>query len=286
MFRVDETTKESLRKAALEAAKNADTVVMCLGEHFMQTGEATSRTDLTVSPEQMELLRQVSAVNSNIITLVFAGRPIELEEISKLSKAVLYTWFPGTEGGNAIADVLFGHSEPGGRLPMSVSYKATQLPNYYSRFHSGRPNNGTLEQGFVMGYIDQADLFLYPFGYGLGYSSFAYSDVTLDKDCMKRGETITASVTLTNTGNRESTETVQMYIQDLFGSVVRPRRLLKGIQKVTLSAGESKTVSFEINEDMLKFWDIEMQYSAEEGDFKVFIGSDSLTQNAAGFALV
>jgi len=285
MFKVNESKKEKMLADALAAAKKAKTVVMCLGEHFMQTGEATSRTDLNISPEQLDLLRKVHEVNDNIITLIFAGRPIEMDEIDSLSKAVMYCWFPGTEGGNAIADVLFGTSEPGGRLPMSFSHKTEQLPNYYSRFKSGRPNNGTLDQGFVMGYIDQADLFMYPFGYGKGYSSFEYSSVTLNKTTMTKDSTITATVTIKNTGDRESTETVQMYIQDLFGNVVRPKRLLKGIKKVTLKPGKKTKVSFEINEEMLRFWDIDMNFASEEGDFKVFIGPDSSTQNCADFTL-
>lgn len=285
MFVVNEAKKEKMLNDAIAAAKKAKTVVMCLGEHFMQTGEATSRTDLNVSPEQIELLKKVREVNDNIVTLVFAGRPLEMDVIDELSKAVIYCWFPGTEGGNAVADVLYGKSEPGGRLPMSFSHKAEQLPNYYSRFKSGRPNNGTLDQGFVMGYIDQADLFKYPFGYGMGYSTVEYSKVTLDKSSITRKDTITATVTIKNTGTRETTETVQMYIQDLFGSVVRPRRLLKGIKKVTLKPGKKAKVSFEINEDMLKFWNIDMEYVSEDGDFRVMIGPDSLTENCAYFNL-
>lgn len=285
IFEVDESTKEAMLKEALAAAASADTVVMCLGEHLMQTGEATSRTNLNISDEQLELLRKVHEVNDNIITLIFAGRPLELEEISKLSKAVMYTWFPGTEGGNAVADVLWGTVEPGGRLPMSFSYRTAQLPNYYSRFRSGRPNNGTLDQGFVMGYIDQADLFLYPFGYGLGYSEFKYGKVTLDKTSISRDEVITASVELTNVGESASTETVQLYIQDLYGNVVRPRRLLKGIRKVTLKPGETVNVTFEINNDMLCFWDIDMNYTSEVGDFRVDIGPNSAVDNAAYFHL-
>lgn len=284
-FEIDESIKEALLNEAVESAKKADIVVMCLGEHFMQTGEATSRTEIKLCEDQLELLRRVSEVNSNIVTLVFAGRPLEMQEVDSLSKAVLYVWFPGTEGGNAISDVLFGKSEPGGRLPMSFSYRVGQLPNYYSRFHSGRPNNGTLDQGFVMGYIDQADLFMYPFGYGLSYSSFEYGKVRLSKSVMTRDETLTATVTVKNTGKRASTETVQMYIQDLFGSVVRPRRLLKGFKKVSLQPGEIVDVSFEITEEMLRFVNIDMEYTSEEGDFKVFIGPDSLTQNYGEFEL-
>jgi len=285
-FEPDESKKEAMFQEALEVAKKADKVVLCLGEHFMQTGEAASRTSLSISPDQRKLLKMVSEINDNVVTLVFAGRPLELDEISKYSKAVLYTWFPGTETGNAIADVLFGVKEPGGRLPMSISYKTTQLPNYYNRFHSGRPNDGTLNQGFVMGYIDQEDLFLYPFGYGMGYSSVAYGDVSISQGTMQKGDVLTATVSVTNTGDRTTTETVQMYIQDLFGNVVRPRRELKGFEKVTLAPGETREVSFTITEEMLRFYDIEMNYTSEPGDFKVYIGGDSSCKKFASFELV
>lgn len=286
MYEVDSSRKEEMLKEAIRAAQNAETVIVCVGEHSQQTGEAAARTVLLISGDQMELLRKVREVNDNVVTLVFSGRMLELEEISKLSKAVVYAWFPGTEGGNAIADVLFGEKEPEGRLPMSCSYRATQLPNYYNRFITGRPNDGTLNQGFVMGYIDQVDKVLYPFGYGLSYTTFEYSPVTLDKTKMSKNDTITASVTLTNTGDRIGTETVQLYIQDLFGNVVRPRRMLKGFEKVTLSPGESRVVSFQITEEMLRFWNIDMEYASEEGDFKVSIGSDSSCQNTAEFELI
>lgn len=285
-YEPDFEKKDELLKEAVEAAKKADKVVVCVGEHSQQTGEAAARTVLRISEGQMELLRKVREVNENVVTIVFSGRMLELTEVSELSKAVIYAWFPGTEGGNAIADVLFGDREPGGRLPMSCSYRATQLPNYYNRFITGRPNDGTLNQGFVMGYIDQVDKVLYPFGYGLSYSSFEYGKVTLDKSSMKKEDTIKASVMLTNKGDRESTETVQMYIQDLFGNVVRPRRMLKGFKKVTLAPGQTKEITFEITEEMLRFWNIDMEFASEEGDFVVYIGGDSLCENAAKFELV
>lgn len=284
-YEPDFSLGEEMMKEALEHVKQADKVVVCIGEHSKQTGEATSRTKLTVSDGQMALLKKVHEMNKEIITLVFAGRPIELDEIAAYSKAILYVWFPGTEGGNAIADVLFGDEEPKGRLPMSFSHRGGQLPNYYNRFASGRPNDGTLNQGFVMGYIDQTDTFMYPFGYGLTYTRFDYSDITLDKSQMTASDRITASVTVTNTGKREGTETVQMYLQDLFGTVVRPKRMLKGFEKITLAPGESQKVSFTITEEMLRFWNIDMDFVSEPGDFKVYIGGNSACTNQADFVL-
>ncbi len=291
---------ESLLDEALASAKKADTVVMCIGEYNQQTGEAASRTEIRIPDEQIGLLRKVHEVNDNIVTLVFTGRPLELKEVSELSKAVMIVWFPGVESGNAIADVLFGKSEPGGRLPMSFPYSVAQLPCYYNRFHSGRPNNGTLNQSFVMGYIDQIDKMLYPFGSGETYTSFEYSPVTLSSNELTKAElpnaefshaplldggSIIASITLKNTGSRPGTETVQMYIQDLFGSVVRPRKELKGFKKVSLAPGESTVVSFEIKESMLRFYDINMKYVSEPGDFKVYVGHDSETDNFASFTI-
>ncbi len=284
-FRYDASLKEPLLEEALRAAKDADKVVLCIGEHQQMTGEAASRTRLQIPEEQMELLRKVWEVNQNIVTIVFAGRPLELMEVSGWSKAVMMAWFPGCETGNAIADVLFGAKEPGGRLPMSFPYVVAQEPCYYNRFRSGRPNNGTLEQGFVMGYIDQIDKMLYPFGFGLGYTTFAYSPVSLSAQELTGEQPIIAKVTVTNTGHREGTETVQMYICDLFGSVVRPNRQLKGFTKVTLQPGESKEVSFTVTEEMFRFLNIRMDYVSEPGDCKVFIGPDSTTGNGADFVL-
>lgn len=284
-FIVDEAEKEKMLAEAILAAKKAKKVVLCLGEHFQQTGEAASRTNLCLGEDQLTLLKKISEVNENIVTIVFAGRPVIMDEIDKLSKAVLYAWFPGVEGGNAIADVLFGKKEPGGRLPMSFSHRVGQLPNYYSRFRTGRPNDGSFNQSFVMGYIDQEDQFMYPFGYGLSYSDFQYSKVKLNRTKMSKKDSIVATVTIKNTGKRESTETVQMYLSDLYGSVIRPGRLLKGFKKVTLKPAEETEVSFEITEPMLRFYNIDMEFVSEPGEFKVYIGRDSQTMNEADFEL-
>ncbi|MCF0242231.1 MAG: fibronectin type III-like domain-contianing protein, partial [Treponema sp.] len=187
---------------------------------------------------------------------------------------------------NAVSDVLFGKQEPGGRLPMSFPYTTGQEPAYYNRFRTGRPNNGTLEQGFVNGFIDQIDRNLYPFGFGLTYTEFEYSPVSLDSTKLSKDKKITAKVTVTNKGNRAGTETVQMYLTDCYGSVVRPVKELKGFQKIKLEAGESKEVSFEISEEMLRFWNINMKYVSEPGASKVSISKDSFTDNSADFEII
>ncbi|MCQ2520629.1 MAG: beta-glucosidase BglX [Lachnospiraceae bacterium] len=287
----DDEAKEKLLKEAVDAAKSSSKAVVCIGEHAQFTGEAASRTNITIPEEQMELLRAVSEVNENVVTLVVNGRPLELAEGKKLSKAVMVVWFPGTETGNAIANVIYGNNEPGGRVPMSFPYTVGQEPCYYNRLKSGRPNNGTLEQGYVMGYIDQIDKMLYPFGYGKTYTEFEYSTVEIEektgeeKPVLTLDKTLTASVVITNKGQREGTETVQMYVQDLFGSVCRPVKQLRGFEKVTLAPGESKKVSFVIKEEMLRFYNIDMEYTSEAGDFKVYIGPDSETDNFAEFVI-
>lgn len=285
-YAYDAKKQKKMIAEAVKAAKDADRVVVCIGEHSQQTGEAAARTSLTVSEGQMELLRRVSAVNPNVITIVFTGRPLILTEIEQLSKAVMIAWFPGTESGTALAKVLYGEEEPQGRLSMSFPYRVGQLPCYYNRFPSGRPNNGTLTQSFVMGYIDQIDKMLHPFGSGMGYTEFSYGPVVLSADTLKKRKSITATVTLKNTGKRTGTETVQMYLSDLYGSVVRPVKMLRGFTKVTLAPGESKEVSFKISEEMLRFHNIDMEYVSEPGTCRVAIGHDSDTKNAVEFELV
>lgn len=289
-FGVKETyTREALEKLLAEAeelAGKVETVVLCLGEHREYTGEGGSRVDISLPKHQMELLRRVQTVNKNIVTVVFSGRPLVLTEAVELSKAVLMVWMPGTEGGNAIADVLSGAVMPEGKLSMTLPRCVGQVPVFYNKFRTGRPNEEGTTVGFIHGYIDESIYPLYPFGYGLTYTSFSYSNVSLSKETMKNTETIAAKVTITNTGKRKATETVQLYLADVKGSVVRPVKMLRGFQKVSLKPGDSREVSFVITEDMLKFYDIQMEYTSEPGAFEVFIGPDSDTKNRAVFHLV
>lgn len=271
---------------AVELAKASQTVIMCLGEQRDQSGEAASRAVITIPENQMVLLRKVREVNENVITLLFSGRPLEMQEILMLSKAVMLTWMPGTEGGNAIADVLFGDTAPQGRLAMSIPRCVGQVPIYYNQLSTGRPNFTGEPKLFKNGYLDESTKPLYPFGYGLSYTEFSYSQVRTDKTEMTRNDTITAEVTVQNIGNTAATETVQMYLRDLKGSVVRPVKMLRGIKKVTLQPGESRVVKFTIREEMLKFYDINMNYTAENGLFHVFIGHDSNTDNMEVFRLI
>lgn len=282
-------TKEELSARmdeAVEAAKRADKIVMCLGEHRYQSGECSSRAYISLPENQLELLRRVYQVNENIVTIVFSGRPVELKEVSELSKAVMMGWFPGTEGGSAIADVLFGDAVPEGKLTMSMPRSLGQIPIYYNNFMTGRPNKTGNPAQPCMCYVDEHTTPLYPFGYGLSYTTFTYSDVSLSQTEMQKEDVITAKVTITNTGKYTASETVQMYLRDVKGSVVRPVKMLRGFEKVTLQPGESKEVSFEIREDMLRFYNIDMEYVSEPGEFYVYIGTDSATENMASFRLI
>jgi beta-glucosidase len=277
---------EALMAEAVEAAKNAETVVLCLGEHREYTGEGGSRADITLPKHQIELLHKVAEVNKNIVTVVFSGRPVVIPEVVEVSKAVLMVWMPGTEGGNAIADVLYGDTMPEGKLSMCLPRSVGQTPIFYNKFRTGRPNEEGTRVGFIHGYIDESIYPLFPFGYGLTYTNFEYSDVKLSKDTMTKEETLTATVTVTNTGKRTAVETVQMYLWDVTGSVVRPEKMLKGFGKVLLEPGECKEISFEITEEMLRFYNIDMEFVSEPGKFIVYIGGDSSTKNGAEFHLV
>lgn len=280
---------DQYRKEAVEAAREADTVILCIGESPLQSGEGASRTKLSLPEVQMELVREVAQVNQDIIAVVFTGRPLDLRELETIAKAVLVVWYPGTESGNAIADVLFGKAEPGGRLAMSFPRSVGQVPVYYSHFLTGRPNLSGDKKGFCTGYIDENLYPLHPFGYGLTYTSFAYGDVELNQSALcknKEDDVIEASIDVCNTGMRDGTETVQLYIRDMAGSVIRPVRELKGFQKVHLKAGEHRRITFRITEEMLRFYNIDMQYVSEPGEFRIYIGGSSQAENEAAFYLL
>lgn len=271
-----EIKKDSER--IVQAAKKAETVILTLGEAQDMSGEAHSRTDISIPGWQMSLFRDVIAVNKNVIVLLFTGRPLCVKEIKAYARAVLNVWMPGTEGGHAIADIVFGKKAPSGKLPMSFPYSVGQVPVYYNAFTTGRPH--------LAKYLDAPGKPLYPFGYGKTYTTFKYSEVTLDKRrLLSGGDCIKASVTVTNTGNMEAMETVQLYIRDVIASAVRPVKELKDFQKVMIKPGESKTVVFEIKEEKLRFYTKDMCYKSEPGAFSVFIGGSSDTNNETVFWL-
>lgn len=270
---------------AVAAAKAADVVILCLGEHYLQTGEATSRTELSLPENQMELFCAVRAANPNVAVVLFNGRPLLLDELSRDAAAILEAWFPGTEGGHAILDLLTGTKNPSGKLPMTFPRNMGQIPIYYNHFCTGRPLTGTDPQRFVSKYTDAPNTPLFPFGYGLSYTEFSYSDVSLSSDSLTSEDSITASVQLKNTGACTGTEVVQLYIQDVAASTVRPVRELKGFTRITLTPGETQTVSFRISEAELAFHRADGSYGTEPGAFRVWIGGSSATENGANFTL-
>lgn len=283
---IKEENQERLLKEAVEAAKNADKVILALGEHRRMSGEAASRADLSLPKVQEKLLRAIYEVNSNIGVILFTGRPLDLREVSEKSKAILNVWMPGTEGGNAIFNVLTGKVSPSGKLPMSFPYCVGQVPVHYNEYFTGRPYDPkTGEKEYRSNYRDIPNAPLYPFGYGLSYAKYQYSDLKLSKDTMYEGETLDAYVTIKNEGEYRGTETVQLYIRDCVGSVVRPRKELKDYQKVDLQPGETKRVTFKITEDMLRFCKADLTFGSEKGEFQVFIGTDSSTEEYVSFEL-
>ena len=270
---------------AVAAAKAADVVILCLGEHYLQTGEATSRTELSLPENQMELFCAVRTANPNVAVVLFNGRPLLLDKLSRDAAAILEAWFPGTEGGHAILDLLTGTKNPSGKLPMTFPRNMGQIPIYYNHFSTGRPLTGTDPQRFVSKYTDAPNTPLFPFGYGLSYTEFSYSDVSLSSDSLTSEDSITASVQLKNTGACTGTEVVQLYIQDVAASTVRPVRELKGFTRITLTPGETQTVSFRISEAELAFHRADGSYGTEPGSFRVWIGGSSATENGANFTL-
>ena len=283
----DKEKRQIQEKAAVAAAREADAAVLFLGEHRLQSGEAASRTDITIPENQMELFRKVCRVNPNVTVVVFSGRPLDLREISEKAKGILLAWMPGTEGGTALMEVLSGRYSPSGKLPMSMPCCVGQVPVFYSQYATGRPMKGPEDPTFYRSrYLDCPNEPLYPFGFGLSYSEFTFSGVSLDRNQMRRNETVTASVIVENTGDREAQETVQLYIQDVCSSAVRPVKELKGFQKISLKSGERRKVSFAITEEMLRFHRLDGSFVSEPGSFRVWVGNSSAATGAESFLLL
>lgn len=260
---------------AVEAAKEADLVIMPLGEHYLQSGEAASRAMIDIPEVQMELFREVTRVNENVVVVLFTGRPLDIREVSKKAKAVLNVWLPGTEGGHAIMDVLTGRANPSGKLPMSFPYSVGQVPVSYNAYSTGRPGQPGKKTRYESNYLDIPNAPLYPFGYGLSYTAFEMTKPELSTPEMTADRVITAKTLVTNTGSVTGVQTVQLYIQDVTASVVRPVKELKGIQKAELAPGESREVTFEITEEMLQFLRADGTVGSEAGEFRVWIAGSS-----------
>ncbi len=265
----------SLMAEAMDLAAWADTVILCLGEDFRQTGECASRTTLRIPDIQMHLLRSLENGGFRPITLVFCGRPLELAEIRDMSSALLICWRPGTAGAAGIWDVLTGRVSPSGKLPMSFPVCTGQEPLHYDAYSTGRPKPVNGPGRFTSRYLDCPNDPLYPFGYGLSYTTFSCSPVSLSDTVLHPAGSIRASAYLTNTGNTAGTETVMLFIRDLVGSRVRPVQELMDFRRVTLMPGEKVLVEFTITESMLRFWTAENRFASESGRFHVWIGTGS-----------
>ena len=270
---------------AIDIAKQADVVILSVGEASDWSGEAKSRSNIRLPGMQEDLVKAIYATGKPIVVLINAGRPLIFNWTADHIPAILYTWWLGTEAGDAISDVLFGDYNPSAKLPISFPRTEGQIPIYYNYFKTGRPATSDSDRFYRSAYIDLSIYPRFPFGYGLSYTSFDYGDITLSNTTMKANQSIRATVTLKNTGNYDGEETVQFYVQDIVGSVVRPVKELKGFQKVFLTKGESKQVSFTIDVNKLKFYSSALEYIYEPGDFKVYIGSNSQDVKEASFKL-
>lgn len=269
---------------ALETASNADAIVAVVGENAMMSGEALSRMDIGLPGVQKELVLELAKLDKPLVVVLMNGRPLAVPEVDQAAPAILEAWLPGTEGGNAIADVIFGDYNPSGKLTASFPYAVGQVPVNYEHKNTGRPM--VEDQRYTTKYIDGPNKPLYPFGYGLSYTSFEYSQPVLNTQQINFDETLRVQVDVTNTGETAGEEVVQMYVRDLVGSVTRPVKELKGFEKIALEPGEKKTVTFEIRADDLAFYTRDMEYKAEPGEFTVFTGSSSEDLQSANFKLV
>ena len=272
----DNRTDKEMLDEALKVAANADVIIAALGESSEMSGESSSRTNLALPDVQRTLLEALLKTGKPVVLTLFTGRPLTLTWEQEHVPAILNVWFGGSEAAYAIGDVLFGDVNPSGKLTMTFPKNVGQIPLFYNHKNTGRPLlEGKWFEKFRSNYLDVDNDPLYPFGYGLSYTNFQYSDITLSAPTMGQDGSVTAMVTVTNTGKYDGAEVVQLYIRDLVGSITRPVKELKGFDKIFLKAGESKTVSFKITPELLRFYDYELNYVAEPGDFDIMIGGNS-----------
>jgi beta-glucosidase len=284
-LQIDTRTPEEMIDEAVAVAKKSGVVIAVVGESQGMSGEAASRADISLPGRQLDLLKALKATGKPLVLVLMNGRPLAIPWEDKNADAILETWFAGTEAGNAIADLLFGDFNPSGKITATFPQVVGQIPLYYNHKNTGRPFGGQLEDKYKSRYLDVTNEPLYPFGFGLSYTTFRYDDLRLSDTVIHPGDKIDVSVRIANTGKFDGQEIVQLYIQDLVGSVTRPVKELKAFRKVFIKAGESDVVHFSISADDLKFYDINMDYVAEPGDFKVMVGTNSRDVIAADFKL-
>jgi beta-glucosidase len=279
-------TPEESRKAfddAVAAAGRSDVAVLVMGEIALMSGEAASRSSLKLSGGQEELLEAVAATGKPVVLVLINGRPLSIDWAAQHVPAILEAWYPGTQGGNGIADILFGDANPAGHLPVSWPHSSGQLPLYYNHNLTQRPED---EPDFTSRYWDISSLPLYPFGYGLSYTTFSFGNLKLSQTEAKVGTTLNVSVDVTNSGNRPGDAVVQLYIHQRAGSASRPVRQLKGFERVNVAAGATKTVHFKLGPDELQFWSpAKKEWVVEPEQFDVWVGGDSAAKLHSEFRL-
>jgi beta-glucosidase len=283
---IDDRSPKDMLSEALQLSARADVIVAVVGEASEMSGESSSRSEISLPESQKKLIRALKKAGKPLVLVMMSGRPLTMAEEYKLADAIVFTGHPGVEAGNAVADVLFGNYNPAGKLTMTFPRNMGQIPVYYRHRTTGRPNPGDKFQKFRSNYLDVENSPLFPFGYGLSYSSFRYSDITLDKNTMKVDGQIKASVTVTNTGSYAGEETVQLYIRDVVCSITRPVKELKDFRKIFLKPGESGMVEFTITKEDLMFCNFELKHVTEPGEFKLFIGSSSEDVQKTSFTLM
>ena len=271
-------------KAAIDLAKKSDVVIVAVGERASMSGEAASRAHITLPGVQSDLIKELVTTGKPVVVVLMNGRPLAIPEIDAIAPAILETWFLGTQAGPAIADVLFGDYNPSGKLPVTFPRNEGQIPIHYNMKNTGRPMDPNNK--YTSKYLDSPNTPLYPFGYGLSYTTFTYSDIKVNKEIFTPREELKISVTVRNTGKRDGEEVVQLYVRDLVGGVTRPVKELKGFQKIMLKTGESKEVSFTLTANDLKFYDRQMNFTYEPGDFEVFVGTNSADTKSIRVKLV
>ena len=284
----DKRTNEELLNEALIIANQSDIIIAALGESAELSGECSSRTNLEIPQAQKDLLQALLKIGKPVVLVLFNGRPLVLNQENDTVPAILEVWFAGSEAGLAIADVLFGNENPSGKLTATFPRSIGQVPIYYSAKNTGRPlgNKDGVFEKFKSNYIDERNEPLFPFGYGLSYTTFEYSNLKVSSTKMSISETLKVTVDITNTGNFDGKEVAQLYIRDLVGTVTRPIKELKGFQKIALKKGEKQTVTFEISVEDLKFYNSDLEFVAEPGEFEVFIGKDSNVSTSTKIELV
>lgn len=271
---------EQLKEEALALAQKSDVVVAVMGEGAEMTGESSSRSDISLPGNQQALLKELIKTGKPVVLVLFTGRPLTINWEKENIPAILNVWFGGTEAGNAVADVVFGKVNPSGKLPVTFPQNVGQIPLYYNHKNTGRPvDEGKWFQKYRSNYLDVTNDPLYPFGYGLSYTSFSYGDITLSSTQLKGNQSLKVNVTVKNTGNYDGAEVVQLYIRDVVGSITRPVQELKGFQKLFLRAGETKTISFNITTNDLKFYNEALKYDWEPGEFEIMVGGNSADVN-------